>query len=287
MQARTVFSGSSKPRQAEWSVLLLAGSLTVSTVGYWAGVPDAWRAPVRLLLPALWLLLAWAAGRSARLAAWRPVCLAFFAVSLGIMAAWLAGPWPLRWLGLTTDSLRGMVVAKLTEAAAIVAAILGVSRLEGALLTDLALRRGRLGRSLVRGAGVAALLWLFFMAMGGWQAIVYLGASRLLAALPPVMVFAAANGFMEELWFRGLYLARFEALAGARGSLILTALAFAALHVATSYGSEELLPLLAITLLLGLACGWIVQSTRTLWGAVLAHAAGDVLILLGFFWHLF
>ena len=37
------------------------------------------------------------------------------------------------------------------------------------------------------------------------------------------------------------------------------------------------------SLVLGLACGLVVQRTHTLWGAVLAHAAGDVFVVIGFF----
>ena len=138
----------------------------------------------RLLLPLLWLLLAWASGRQTWLAPYRKAFLAFFAVSLGLWGAWLIGDWPLRRLGLALDSLEGVAAAKVAEVVPVVAAILIVNRLEGEDWAGLFLRRGRLGRSLLYGAGLGAVLWLIFLAMGGWQAIAYAGASRLLAALP-------------------------------------------------------------------------------------------------------
>ena len=39
-------------------------------------------------------------------------------------------------------------------------------------------------------------------------------------------------------------------------------------------------------LVLGLACGWVAQRTRSLWGAVLAHTIGDICVVLGFFYNL-
>jgi membrane protease YdiL (CAAX protease family) len=35
-------------------------------------------------------------------------------------------------------------------------------------------------------------------------------------------------------------------------------------------------------LALGLLWGWLTQKSHSLWGSVLIHAGGDVLILLGF-----
>jgi membrane protease YdiL (CAAX protease family) len=264
--------------------LLLFGAIVIGLSGYWDGIPGALRPLFKLLLPVLWLSVAWIAGATPRLKPYRSVLLAFFAVSLGIWLAWLIGSWPLRLLGLKTDSLPGLAVAKLSEAAPIVASILVVNHLEGKNLAGLCLRKGRLGLSLALGLAIGALCWLLFLAMGGWQAIAYAGPIRLLAALPLMLVFALTNSFMEELWFRGLFLSRFSPLLGARSALLVTTLAFGALHFAASYAAGAvLLQLVASTLLLGLACGLVVQHTHTLWGAVLSHAAGDMFVVIGFF----
>jgi len=60
--------------------------------------------------------------------------------------------------------------------------------------------------------------------------------------------------------------------------------AFGSLHAAGNYASgAALVQFVAFTFVLGLAWGWLVQRTRTLWGSVLSHAIGDVFVLLGFF----
>ena len=266
------------------SALLLLGAIVIGLSGYWAGIPAGARPLVKLLLPLLWLLLAWLAGLTTRLKPYRPVLLAFFAVSQGIWLAWLVANWPLRLLSLTPDALPGMAVGKLSETLPIVASILLVNRLTGGDLGGLYLRRGRLGLSLALGLAIAALCWLFFLAMGGGQAIAYAGPARLLAALPWLLVFTLANGFMEELWFRGLFLSRFEAVLGTRGALLVTTLAFGTLHLSVSYATGgALVQFAAFTFILGLAWGLAVQHTRTLWGAVLSHAAADVFVMIGFF----
>lgn len=286
MHGQTALSENRPPLQAARFAVLFLCCIAISSSAYGPGLPEAARPAVKSLLPLLWLLLAWMAGKNNWLAPYREAFLAFFAVSLGLWGAWLIGDWPLRQLGLTTDSLQGVAVAKAIEVLPVVAAILIVNQLEGEDLASLYLRRARLGRSLLYGVGLGAVLWLIFLAMGGRQVFAYAGASRLLAALPYLLLFALANGFMEELWYRGLYLGRFEPLIGSRNALALTTLAFVALHLAADYASGSLVQLLASTLLLGLVCGLIVLFTRCLWGAVLAHALGDILVLLGFFWTL-
>ena len=103
--------------------------------------------------------------------------MAFFGVSLGIWLTSLVGALPLRWLGLNPDtSLLGLAVGKVSEVLPIVAAILLVNRLEGGTPGRLLLRKGQLGLSLALGLALGAVLFALFLAMGGWEAIAYVGA---------------------------------------------------------------------------------------------------------------
>ncbi len=270
------------------SLLLCLGAILIGLVGFWHAIPAGAQPVLRALLPVLWLSLAWLGGVNAGLRAYRSVFLAFFGVSSGIWLASLVGGWPLSWLGLDPDtSLLGLAVGKVSEVLPMVAAILLVNRLEGGNPGRLLIRRGRLGLSLALGLAVGALCGLIFLAMGGWEALVFIGPARLMSALPLILVFVLANGFMEELWFRGSFMTRFEGVLGPRVALIVTAVAFSAMHGSAYYTDGlKLIQYTATTLLTGLAWGWIAQRTRTLWGSVLSHAIGDVFVVLGFFFAL-
>lgn len=270
------------------TALLCFCAILIALVGYWHLIPASIKPTLRALTPLVWLLLAWLTSLKPAFKPYRPVFMAFFGVSLGIWLTSLVGAWPLRRLGLNPDtSLLGLAAAKVFEVAPITTAILLVNRLEGGSLGRLLLRRGKLGLSLVLGLALGAVLFALFLAMGGWEAIVYAGLARLLAAIPLILMFALSNAFMEELWFRGSFLPRFQEVLASGAALAATTLAFGAMHGGADYTSGlQLLQYVGSALVLGLGCGWIAQRTQTLWGSVLAHTIGDVCVVLGFFYTL-
>lgn len=261
-------------------------AILIAVVGYWHLIPPNIKPALRVLAPLAWLALAWLTGLKAASRPYRAVFMAFFGVSLGIWLTSLVGALPLRWLGLNPDtSLLGLAVGKVSEVLPIIAAILLVNRLEGGAPGRLLLQKGKLRLSLALGLALGAVLFALFLAMGGWEAIAYVGAPRLLAATPLILVFALSNAFMEELWFRGSFLPRFEEVLGRGAALAATTLAFGVMHGAADYTSgPQLFQYVGSALVLGLGCGWIAQRTRTLWGSVLAHTIGDVCVVLGFFY---
>ncbi len=275
-------------RRALLTTFFCCCAILIALVGYWHLIPTSIKPALRALLPVTWLALAWLAGLRAASRPYRPVFMAFFGVSLGIWLTSLLGNLPLRWLRLNPDtSLLGLAVAKVVEVLPIVAAILLVNRLEGGAPGRLLLQKGKLRLSLALGLALGAVLFALFLAMGGWEAIAYVGAPRLLAATPLILVFALSNAFMEELWFRGSFLPRFEEVLGPGAALAATTIAFGAMHGAADYTSgPQLFQYVGSALVLGLGCGWIAQRTRTLWGSALAHAIGDVCVVLGFFYTL-
>jgi membrane protease YdiL (CAAX protease family) len=86
---------------------------------------------------------------------------------------------------------------------------------------------------------------------------------------------------MEELWLRGIFLRRFEPFLGVGGSVLLTALVFAMMHGAAYYFMPAVLPIFVLnTLTLGLACGYLMMKSDSIWGAVLIHAAADLFLFI-------
>jgi membrane protease YdiL (CAAX protease family) len=58
----------------------------------------------------------------------------------------------------------------------------------------------------------------------------FTSADTLIATVVWGLVFSVANGFMEELWLRGIFLKRFAPMLGINASVWLTAIIFALMH---------------------------------------------------------
>lgn len=179
----------------------------------------------------------------------------------------------LGWAGATPDTSRGLAIEKLCEATLKVVPILALVSLSGADLGSIYLRRGnwRIG------AGVGLLVF-FFLAPAAlmFAAQRFTGPDTLMAAVAWGIVFSIANGFMEELWLRGIFLKRFQPILGVHASVWLTSIIFAAMHSFAFYFMPAAIPFFAVnTLALGLACGYLMLKSDSLWGPVIIHAASD------------
>ena len=98
--------------------------------------------------------------------------------------------------------------------------------------------------------------------------------------LPWIVLFSVANGFMEELWFRGLWYDAFKHVLGSSAAIHVTSWAFCLMHVLVYWGDPMAIAMLTPAwLFMGYAYGLIMRKTGSLWGPVLAHAIADVLFL--------
>ena len=103
--------------------------------------------------------------------------------------------------------------------------------------------------------------------------------ATLRAHAAPIAVFVLANAFMEELLFRGLFLAQLRERTGGVLAVTATSLAFALAHVNVGYETPDaLLGFLAVVLVLGVLWGATMLATRSLLASVLFHAGADVVI---------
>jgi membrane protease YdiL (CAAX protease family) len=189
------------------------------------------------------------------------------------------GAYGLKVLYLTAGTPKGIAVAKISES---LIALFFVLLLTVATRTDLAsiyLKRGELRRGLSIGGAAFAILLIVGVALALRQGV---GFMRLLSWTPWMFLFALANGFMEELLFRGLFLKRLEPFVGAFGANLLTALAFSVAPMKLGFVSN-VAAFMGITFALGLVWGYVMQKTDCLWGAALFHAGADVLIIVGVF----
>jgi len=266
-------------RAARFLVLCGAVLLVYSVGGYLASIPHGARTAIKCALPLVLLLLTCACARFERLRPWRPVLIALLAASCGFLAAWVLSDRVLAALNVVSESASGIALTKLCDSTLIVAAAWLVARIGGMTRTDLYLQRGRVRVWLP--IGLAAVAVCSAILLSQWFAA-GLTRAALLQALPWIILFVSANAFMEEFHFRGLLLRPFEGQLGRGGANACIALSFTLAHAPVTY-VPDIVPFLAVLLVLAWAWGFLIQRTESLWGAVLFHAGADLLVVLGIF----
>lgn len=233
-------------------------------------------------LAGLFLAAALLMRRSPRFAQYWTIAYAFFVATAVWLITTLAGGfgnWALRLAGMSASTPAGTAVAKVGEAIGTVAIILLLCWPAGFTLGSLYLKRGQL-----KWAVLIGVLVIVNFATAALMAAA--GQPRDLDTLGSLMlwglVFSLANGFMEELWFRGLFLGRLAPHLGAGGAVVVMAVLFALVHLGAGY----LEPAAVVVFLLNtfthaLVLGYLILKTDTLWGAALYHAAMDLWLFIG------
>jgi membrane protease YdiL (CAAX protease family) len=179
----------------------------------------------------------------------------------------------LNWFSVTTDTSQGLAVEKICEMLLKTTPILVLVKLSGADMGSIFLKRG----NLKLGLGIGALVFCFLgTATFMFAAQRFTSVDTLVAAVVWGLVFSVANSFMEELWLRGIFLKRFAPVIGINGAVWVTAIIFAFMHGFAFYFDALALTFFVVnTLALGLACGYLMMKSDTVWGAVIIHAASD------------
>jgi membrane protease YdiL (CAAX protease family) len=257
-------------------IFLILGGL-VGGSAYVAFLPTTTRIILKVLNVALslcgWLVV----RRVDRLKIYKPLFLAFFAVSLGVLSTHYFAPYALTLLGLTPTTAKGVALAKFSEALPIIASILLVHFATGGNRDEIFLRVGNLRFGLV-----AAVIGVgIFLGIAAIQAIGSNIQGRTIAsALPWILIFTLTNAFLEELWFRALFLKKLEPLVGIRSAIVISSLVFGLIHISSTYVIDILL-FVPTTIILGLIWAWLMHRSQGIWSPVLIHAAGDVLVMVG------
>lgn len=216
-----------------------------------------------------------------RLSGYWQIPLVFFAASLAypftaVFDGWIRAV--LGWFSVSVETSKGQAIEKVGEMVLKVVPILLLVMLSGAGLGSVFLKRG----SLKLGLGIGALVF-FFLASASFMFASqrFTSTDALAAAVLWGLVFSVANGFMEEFWLRAIFLKRFAPLLGINGAVWLTSLIFAGMHgFAFYFNPLGLIFYVVNTLALGLACGYLMMKTDTIWGAVVIHAASDFFLFL-------
>lgn len=240
-----------------------------------AWINHAGRFALLFIFAGLW----WTARGDHSLSRFRSIFFAYFTAVFSLSLSFFLSDWVPRLLGLEMQTPEGIAAAKFSSASLIVIGVLVTARLCGEDSGSLYIRKGRLGVSVSVGAVGAAVCLLLALRQ---PAVTSIGPSKLASLAPWILLFVVANGFMEELLFRGLFLGRYQRLIGAWPAIISTALSFTLAHMQVKY-APELIAFLVVLLGLSIAWGWLMQRTESLWGSALFHAGADLMIILPIF----
>jgi len=239
-------------------------------------IPNTIEISLRIGVSIFLLVIAITIFYSKRLRSYWSVFLAFFIASTAQFLDWHFSHWVHRLFRVELQTPMGLALDKLESTLIIVATILLLNKIAGGDLASLFLKRGKMKQWIAIGLGAFA----FFAATSFFAAQGLFGAQdlrmeRVIPWIPWIFVFVLANGLNEELLFRGLLLRRFDRFLGGYTANLLIALIFAAWHIGVDYTPMVLL-FSAITFLLGLAWGAVIQKTDSLWGSVIFHAGADI-----------
>jgi uncharacterized protein len=211
---------------------------------------------------------------------WR-VSLAFFIASLGMLLNWVITDLPVRFLydSITITEGRWML-DKLSQFIAIAIPILVLTLAFADKLSSLYIQKGKTKLWIVIGLST----FVFFAATGLILALQKSSLQKILSILPWLFAFSALNALMEELWFRGLFLKKFEPFLGNHLSIFLTSLVFSIPHIFARYlsGIGMSLVFFLVVFSLGMASGYIIYRTKSIWGAVIFHMGYDLFYALVF-----
>jgi membrane protease YdiL (CAAX protease family) len=227
------------------------------------------------LITALWF------KTDKRLNAYWQIAFAFFAASVAYPFTAIFDGWirtVLDWFSVTTDTSKGLAIEKICEMLLKTLPIIVLVKVSGADLGSVFLKRGNLRRSM----GIGALVF-FFLAPASFMfaAQRFKSVDTLIAAVVWGLVFSIVNSFMEELWLRGIFLKRFAPVIGINGAIWLTSIIFATMHgFAFYFNPFALIFFFMNTLALGLACGYLMVKSDSIWGATLIHMASDFFLFI-------
>jgi membrane protease YdiL (CAAX protease family) len=228
----------------------------------------------------IFLVAALLLKRSQKLNPYWQISYAFFVASTVNLISILFGRYNvefLRLFGSTSNSNQGQAILKIFEVMLVVIPIISLTKIAKLDLGSLFLCKG----NWKPGLGVGLLVFFnFTTSVLMFFSMSYPNITRLGDALLWGFVFSLANGFSEELWFRGLFMKKLVPLVGFWATVILTSIWFALLHLLSApYMPAQAILIFAVnTLTLGLACGFLILKTKSIWGAVIIHVAADLFL---------
>ena len=256
------------------SLIFLLSGVSVFLVGMTFSSLLSWHLSLvaQIFLVVFFLVSALLLRGHEHLAKYWKLSYAFFAAGLAILVMSNGSHWTLQTLQVLLSTASGVAFAKFTESVLVVATVLALVRLSGQRPTSVFWSLGNLRSGLTLGLSIfAGFVVLTILKTLGQE----IPLQKLVPLIPWIVLFSIANGAMEELLFRGIFLKHCQPVFGANRSNLLTAFVFAVAHMNVSY-TPDVAVFLVIVFFLGLGLGHVMQRTNSLIAPVLFHAGADV-----------
>lgn len=257
-----------------YTFLLLLIVMLIVCFTLFSPIPSNIKLTIRILLLGLFYVT-WRIFNKKNLTNAKDIAFAFMALNLAFLIVSLFTP---EFWNLEMETSKGFALSKLSDAA-IISFVLIISFVVGGYkLKSIYLTKGRLLYGLIIGI-------LFFLLFG------YLALNNPKELPEPVflrnnytwiLVFVLANGFMEELVFRGIFLKKLNRYLKPMWSIILTSICFAAPHLMAIYTSDTLF-FAGIVFVLGMICGYSMHYSKSIIAPMLIHAGADLMIIIPVF----
>ena len=205
-----------------------------------------------------------------------------FVLTVAVSLNWIIAGHLIHQVEVRDTTPAGWALLKLNEAVVVISVIILLTKSSRITLGSIYIQKGKLKR------GLAIGLTTFILAAAGSipMATLFnaqdLTLERIIPWIPWILIFVLANGSMEEVMFRGLFLRKLEPIYGKLLANVLIAFIFTLLHGAVTYTADQAI-FLAILFPLALAWGYVMQKTEAVWGSILFHAGMDIPIMLGIF----
>jgi len=226
------------------------------------------------------LVTALALRKNSRLKPYWRLAFAYFVASCALVLSDYTGDWVLILSGQALNTANGFAALKLGEDAAIIGTIIMLALLTRDDLEKLFLSKGHLGLGLI--IGLCSFLTLTVLGLFS-NVSQSMPPGRLRELLPAFGLIALADGFMEEMLFRGLFLRRLGCIVGDNSANVVTAVVFAFVHLQIVQLTASPITWLMAIFLFGLLFGWIMQRTASVLAPALLHAGVIMLIIVDTF----
>ena len=228
------------------------------------------------------LVTALFAHKSKRYKKYWPLLFTFFILIVAVSLDFIFGQYLLNYLGVSDSTPIGWALPKLNELFVVASVIVIFTFLSGSDLGSIYIQKGNLKLGITIGLIAFFIFVIGAIPMASLFQAQNLSLDRTVPWIPWILIYVLANGAMEELLFRGLFLQKLEPFFGKFFSNFFVAVIFSVIHLSGNLTGDERI-FVAFLFPFALLLGYIMQKTDSVWGSILFHAGMDIPVIIGIF----